>query len=89
VSIYKAEIDGVHDLFRKLQGILLDARGTPWKVQWVEVMPPANSEVEEEENLWQLTASGGRGKSDLIPGLIGVALGGALVAVGFSLGKRR
>ena len=44
VSIYKAEIDGVHELFRKLQEILLDARGSPWKVQWVEVVgPPGKS----------------------------------------------
>jgi hypothetical protein len=34
VSIYKSEIDGVHELFRKLQSILLDTRGSPWKVSW-------------------------------------------------------
>jgi hypothetical protein len=32
VSIFRSEIDGVHELFRKLQTILLDARGSPWKV---------------------------------------------------------
>ena len=89
VSIYKAEIDGVHDLFRKLQGILLDSRGTPWKVQWVQVMPPANSEsFEEDELLRQLTKRNPSGSSDLVPALMGVALGGMLVAVGFSLGKK-
>lgn len=36
VSIYKEEIDGVHELFRRLQRILLDARGSPWKVVWVD-----------------------------------------------------
>ena len=40
VSIYKAEIDGVHELFRRLQSILLDARGSPWKVHWVEILGP-------------------------------------------------
>ena len=92
VSIYKAEIDGVHDLFRRLQGILLDARGSPWKVQWVEVMPPANNESDDmhDNELWQLakpaTTSLG---TDLIPGLMGVALGGALVAIGVALGGKR
>lgn len=41
VSIFKSEIDGVHELFRRLQCILLDSRGSPWKVSWIEVMPPA------------------------------------------------
>lgn len=48
VSIFRAEIDGVHELFRRLQGIMLDARGSPWKVHWVEVMPPAGSEDEDQ-----------------------------------------
>ena len=89
VSIYKAEIDGVHDLFRKLQGILLDARGTPWKVQWVEVMPPANSEQydDTDHDLFQLLKQ--QPQTGVIPAaLTGMALGGALVAVGVVLGKR-
>ena len=94
VSIYKAEIDGVHDLFRRLQGILLDARGTPWKVQWVEVMPPAKGEDNDmmasyDKELRQLARRSRSLESDLIPGLMGVALGGALVAVGVALGGKR
>ena len=96
VSIYKAEIDGVHDLFRRLQGILLDSRGTPWRVQWIEVIPPANGEGEEndvlalyDKELRQIARHGRSWESDFIPGLMGVALGGALVAVGVALGGRR
>jgi hypothetical protein len=88
VSIYKAEIDGVHDLFRRLQGILLDSRGTPWRVQWVEVMPPADGETDYDDHReYQLTRGGTT--DQLIPGLMGVALGGALVATGFILGSKR
>ena len=36
VSIFRSEIDGVHELFRKLQTILLDTRGSPWKVEWFD-----------------------------------------------------
>ena len=36
VSIFKVEIDAVHELFRRLQRILLDTRGSPWKVVWVD-----------------------------------------------------
>jgi len=92
VSIYKAEIDGVHDLFRRLQGILLDSRGSPWKVQWVEVMPPADGKScydGDENNRLQQLAKVRRFGSDLVPGLMGVALGGALVAMGVKLGERR
>uniref|UniRef100_A0A7S3L3E0 Methylenetetrahydrofolate reductase (NAD(P)H) n=1 Tax=Amphora coffeiformis TaxID=265554 RepID=A0A7S3L3E0_9STRA len=100
VSIYKAEIDGVHDLFRRLQGILLDSRGTPWKVQWVEVvtiMPRArdnddnddyhkNNDLVPYTNMRRLKESY---DNPLIPGLMGVALGGALVAMGVALGGKR
>ncbi|KAJ8602550.1 hypothetical protein CTAYLR_008335 [Chrysophaeum taylorii] len=34
VSIFKAEINAVHDLFGKLQQRILDARNLPWTVQW-------------------------------------------------------
>lgn len=89
VSIFKAEIDGVHDLFRRLQGILLDARGTPWKVQWVEVMPPAsNSEErsEQDELLQNLIRSDQMMMTSGI--MMGMALGGALLATGVVIGKR-
>jgi hypothetical protein len=86
VSIYKAEIDGVHELFRRLQGILLDARGSPWKVQWVEVMPPANDE-DEEETIQAVDRSGNTTMD--VSHLSGVALGGLLVAAGVALGERR
>ena len=34
LSIFKEEIDGAHDLFQKLQCILLNSRGSPWAVKW-------------------------------------------------------
>ena len=44
VSIFKKEIEAVHDLFRKTQAIALDARGTPWKVTWQDAAaPPAKT----------------------------------------------
>mmetsp|Transcript_29731 Transcript_29731/g.74798 ORF Transcript_29731/g.74798 Transcript_29731/m.74798 type:complete len:367 (+) Transcript_29731:259-1359(+) len=35
VSIFREEIDAAHDLFTKLQAIMLDSNGAPWKVKWV------------------------------------------------------
>lgn len=35
VSIFKAEINAVHDLFGKLQQRILDARNIPWTIRWV------------------------------------------------------
>lgn len=92
VSIYKAEIDGVHELFRRLQGILLDGRGSPWKVQWVEVMPPAGLSREERavvEQKRQIVVSGGSEYAIATAGLAGVLLGGVLVAAGVVLEGRR
>ena len=34
LSIFKEEIDAAHDLFQKLQCILLNSRGSPWAVKW-------------------------------------------------------
>jgi hypothetical protein len=34
VSGFKNEIDATHDLFRDLQGILLDGTGSPWVMRW-------------------------------------------------------
>ncbi|KAH8072416.1 hypothetical protein JL721_3690 [Aureococcus anophagefferens] len=39
VSIFKKEIEAVHDLFRKTQAIALDHRGKAWKVTWSEAAP--------------------------------------------------
>ena len=89
VSIFKSEIDGCHELFRRLQEIMLDTRGSPWKVQWVEVMPPAGK-------------AGGGGEEKIkavVPydpsaqeyamvraGMAGVLLGGFMVSLGVVLG---
>jgi hypothetical protein len=35
VSIFREEIDAAHDLFAKLQAIMLDGYGMPWKVLWI------------------------------------------------------
>ena len=93
VSIFKAEIDGVHELFRRLQGILLDARGSPWKVQWVEVLPPFPCAIDKKDE----AMDGSRHVStrdDYYYPLVGVSLlgavvGGMLVVAGVLLGDRR
>lgn len=83
VSIFKAEIDGVHQLFQKLQGILLDSRGSPWKVQWVEVMPPAD---EDKTDNSRALVSNESASTDMNSILIGTVLGGILVATGVVIG---
>uniref|UniRef100_A0A7S3K2T2 Methylenetetrahydrofolate reductase (NAD(P)H) n=1 Tax=Aureoumbra lagunensis TaxID=44058 RepID=A0A7S3K2T2_9STRA len=40
VSIYKAEINAVHELFAKLQQRVLDARNLRWTVQWIDIALP-------------------------------------------------
>lgn len=94
VSIFKSEIDGCHALFRKLQGILLDARGSPWKVQWIEVVPPAgrvaeaSTDVDDESEPFAVAA-----KEDAYAlvkaGFAGVVLGGAIASFGVVLGGGR
>lgn len=37
LSIFKDEIDGAHELFQRLQAILLNSRGIPWAMTWYEV----------------------------------------------------
>eukprot|EP00543_Licmophora_paradoxa_P001909 CAMPEP_0202453180 /NCGR_PEP_ID=MMETSP1360-20130828/11202_1 /ASSEMBLY_ACC=CAM_ASM_000848 /TAXON_ID=515479 /ORGANISM="Licmophora paradoxa, Strain CCMP2313" /LENGTH=217 /DNA_ID=CAMNT_0049072197 /DNA_START=259 /DNA_END=912 /DNA_ORIENTATION=- len=76
VSIFKAEIDGVHELFRRLQGILLDSRGSPWKVHWIEVMPPPGQEQKQDKAIVVAPPTGA------FTILASVALGGVLVASG-------
>jgi hypothetical protein len=103
ISIYKAEIDGVHELFRRLQGILLDARGSPWKVQWVAVLPPLKAQVAANQNEKEgtdtqqvsLRSATMRGDYPVVgtstgASLFGAALlGGMLVAAGVVLGEDR
>ncbi|KAG7361370.1 methylenetetrahydrofolate reductase [Nitzschia inconspicua] len=89
VSIFKAEIDGVHELFRRLQRILLDGRG-PWKVIWVDVIPERRGRNDENDS-----ENRGLVKSGIladhtdatVPMMIGAAMGGALVAAGILLGN--
>eukprot|EP00978_Attheya_sp_CCMP212_P009028 scaffold21251_cov42-Attheya_sp.AAC.2 len=104
VSIFKAEIDGVHTLFGKLQEILLDAQGSPWKVQWVEVMPPLGPLVVKKttkhisdnntavtEQTTQLVTQSSIAK-DVVhnASLLGaVMLGGMLVALGAVVGDHK
>eukprot|EP00128_Syssomonas_multiformis_P005237 Colp12_sorted_trinity150504_noHs@28148 len=40
LSIFKEEIDAAHELFQKLQNILLNASGSPWSVRWFFVDRP-------------------------------------------------
>jgi hypothetical protein len=37
VSGFKDEIDATHDLFRRLQAILLDGTGSPWVMRWTRI----------------------------------------------------
>lgn len=39
LSIFKEEIDGAHELFQRLQAILLNSYGSPWSVKWFFVTP--------------------------------------------------
>jgi hypothetical protein len=83
VSIFKSEIDGVHELFRRLQTILLDSRGSPWKVQWLEVMPPAGRIDDDDDALVAFDPS-----EKVRTLLFGVMVGAATVSLGVILGGK-
>jgi hypothetical protein len=42
LSIFKEEIDAAHELFQRLQFILLTSSGSPWTVRWFFVNDPIN-----------------------------------------------
>ena len=88
VSIFKSEIDGVHELFRRLQCILLDSRGTPWKVNWIEVMPPAgkDSQTDGQETAVVPVDLAEQQYALYKAGLTGVLVGGMAVSLGVLLG---
>lgn len=89
VSIFKAEIDGVHELFRRLQSILMDHRGCPWKIQWVDgPFPLATSRKEQSQESRGDKESGTvvATMSPEIAVMVGALTGGALVALGVVLG---
>ena len=89
VSIFKAEIDGVHELFRRLQCILLDSAGSPWKVSWIEVMPRAGEERDDNRNGNAMVRTDREGRALFLGGLIGIAIGSVTVSLGVVLGNRR
>ena len=37
VSGFREEIDGCFELFRRLQALMLDSKGSPWGVRWYRV----------------------------------------------------
>jgi hypothetical protein len=39
LSIFKEEIDAAHELFQRLQAILLNSYGSPWAIRWFFVEP--------------------------------------------------
>ena len=88
VSIFKSEIDGVHELFRRLQCILLDSRGTPWKVNWIEVMPPAGKESQTDGQETAVVPLDLAEQQNALykAGLTGVLVGGMAVSLGVLLG---
>jgi Methylenetetrahydrofolate reductase len=102
VSIFKVEIDAVHELFRRLQRILLDTRGSPWKVVWVDTTtssvlsrPYTQSysirtdnvkNKDEEDNNLKSVLANKDNLSAVVWTMMGVCLGGALVSTGVLLG---
>jgi len=51
VSGFREEIDGCFELFRRLQSILLDSRGSPWAVRWYRVPVQSMARSHSEEHL--------------------------------------
>lgn len=52
LSIFKDEIDGAHELFQRLQAILLRSRGSPWSVKWYCVKHSLSVlQIEKEKRL--------------------------------------
>lgn len=49
LSIYKEEINGAHELFQKLQSILLTSTGSPWTINWSFVRPVSPRKLVEDE----------------------------------------
>ena len=52
LSIFREEIDGAHELFQKLQCILLNSRGSPWAIKWYcvkNVLDGIRKEASEED----------------------------------------
>ena len=45
VSIFRKEIDAVHELMRRTQAIALDKRGIKWRVVWEDAAAPSSSGV--------------------------------------------
>lgn len=82
VSIFKAEIDGVHELFRRLQSILMDHRKSPWVVQWVDV--PLVSKMEREGVVAKPISV-----DPALSALLGALTGGLLVGAGVLLADRK
>jgi len=95
VSIFKSEIDGCHALFQRLQGILLDTRGSPWNVQWIAVMPRVQRAVastdgdDADEDKMVAVATNNDTYALVKAGFAGAFLGGAFVSLGVVLGGSR
>mmetsp|Transcript_26250 Transcript_26250/g.43518 ORF Transcript_26250/g.43518 Transcript_26250/m.43518 type:complete len:438 (+) Transcript_26250:175-1488(+) len=56
VSGFREEIDGVFELFRQLQHLMLDARGVPWGVRWYRVPVGSLTRSASEQELFRLEA---------------------------------
>jgi len=87
VSIFKVEIDGVHELFRRLQSILMDHRKSPWKVQWVDF--PLAAAVQEVEQPRGGVVAKPSTMDPALAALLGALTGGLLVGVGLILGDKK
>jgi hypothetical protein len=99
VSIFREEIDAAHNLFRGLQGTLLDALGTPWTVRWLPIGKQSMVSSGSSENLARLAEALDETKpkpaaapAPAPPAVAPVsprdlALGAGLVALGVLIGR--
>lgn len=90
VSIYKAEINAVHDLFAKLQQRMLDARNIPWTIAWVRADSAASAggrqpQLEPSQDPTPRLAAPVRPQSPLVV----LCTGAAIMALGVLLGGCR
>ena len=99
VSIFREEIDAAHNLFRGLQGTLLDALGTPWTVRWLPIGKQSMVSSASSENLSRLAEALDEAKpkpaalAPAPPPAVApvsprdLALGAGLVALGVLIGR--
>jgi hypothetical protein len=56
ISGFREEIDGCFEMFRRLQAIMLDSKGSPWAVRWYRVPVQSMARSNSGEQLAALEA---------------------------------